>query len=81
MTGTSKSHQRAQIIAVLALEAIIPSAPVIRAFNQQVSALLDRSLGGHRETTIPTALRDTLLPNLISGKLLVKDAERIVEIT
>ena len=80
VTGTSKSHQRAQAGAVLALEAIIPSAPVIRAFDQQVSALLDRSLGGHRETTILTALRDTLLPKLISGKLRVKDAERIVEI-
>ena len=71
VTGTSKSHQRAQAGAVLALEVTIPSAPVIRAFAQQASALLDRSVGCRRETTILAALRDTLLPKLISGKIRV----------
>ena len=71
VTGTSKSHQRAPAGAVLASEAIIPSAPVIRAFDQQASALLDRSVGCRRETTKLAALRDTLLPKLISGEIRV----------
>ena len=71
VTGTSKSHQRAPAGAILTLEAIIPSAPVIRAFEQQVLALLDRSVGCRRETTSLAALRDTLLPKLISGELRV----------
>ena len=69
VTGTSKSHQRAPAGAILTLEAIIPSAPVIHAFDQQVSALLDRSVGCRRETTSLAALRDTLLPKLVSGEL------------
>ena len=71
VTGTSKSHQRAPAGAILTLEAIIPSAPVIHAFDQQVSALLDRSVGCRRETTSLAALRDTLLPKLVSGELRV----------
>ena len=71
VTGTSKSHQRAQAGAVLALEATIPSAPVIRAFDRQASALLDRSVRCRRETTGLAALRDTLLPKLISGEMRV----------
>ena len=71
VTGTSKSHQRAQAGAVLALEATIPSAPVIRAFDRQASALLDRSVGCRRETTSLAALRDALLPKLVSGEVRV----------
>ena len=77
VTGTSKSHQRAQAGAVLSLEAIIPSAPVLRAFAQQVSALLDRSVGCRRETTKLAALRDTLLPKLISGEIRVNTRDGV----
>ena len=74
VTGTSKSHQRAQAGAVLALEATIPSAPVIRAFDRQASALLDRSVRCRRETTSLAALRDALLPKLVSGELRVVES-------
>ena len=65
VTGTSKSHQRAQTGAVLALEA------TISAFDWQASALLDRSIGCRRETTRLAALRDALSPKLVSGKIKV----------
>ena len=71
VTGTSKSHQRAQAGAVLALEATIPPAPVIRAFDQQASTLLNKSLGYLRETTTLVVLRNSLLPKFVSGKLRV----------
>ena len=71
VTGTSKSHQRAPAGAVLALEAIIPSTPVIRAFDQQASVLLDRTVGYRRETITLADQRDALLPKLISGDLQV----------
>ena len=32
-----------------------------------------------RESRIPAALRDSLLPKLVSGKLRVKDVELLVE--
>ncbi len=80
VTGTSKSHQRAQAGAVLALEATIPSAPVIRVFDRQASALLDRSVGCRRETTRLAALRDTLLPKLISGEMRVNTRDEESEV-
>lgn len=73
VTGTSESHQRAQTGAVFALEVTIPSAPVIRAFDQQASAILDRSVWGRRETTSLAALRDALLPKLLAGELRIKE--------
>ena len=72
VTGTSKSHQRAPAGAVLALETIIPSTPVIRAFDQQASVLLERTVGYRRETITLAAQRDALLPKLMSGELRVK---------
>ena len=69
VTGTSKSHQRAQAGAILALETIIPPAPIIHAFDQQASLFLDRSLGYRRETITLAAERDALLPKLVSGEL------------
>ncbi len=71
VTGTSKSHQRAPAGAVLALETIIPSTPVIRAFDQQASVLLERTVGYRRETITLAAQRDALLPKLVSGDLRV----------
>ena len=78
VTGTSKSHQRAPAGAVLDLEAIIPSIPVIRAFDQQASVLLDRTVGYRRETITLAAQRDALLPKLVSGELRVTDVERYI---
>ena len=36
-------------------------------------------VGNERQTRTLAALRDTLLPKLISGELRVKDAERLAE--
>ena len=68
VTGTSKSHQRAQAGPVLSLPAIIPSVTAVHAFGQQVSVLLERSLSYRREVTTLAAQRDTLLPKLVSGE-------------
>jgi type I restriction enzyme, S subunit len=39
---------------------------------------VDRIIAGIHESRTLSALRDTLLPKLISGELRVKDAERYV---
>ena len=71
VTGTSKSHQRAQAGAVLSLQTIVPSRSIIEVFDEQASILLDRSLGYLAETIALTTQRDTLLPKLVSGDLRV----------
>jgi len=43
-TGTSNSHQRAQVDSVLNLEVVIPSSPAVVAFDHVAEILLTRAL-------------------------------------
>jgi type I restriction enzyme S subunit len=74
VTGTSKSHQRAQTASILGLPVVLPSQPTRQAFERQAEPLLTRSLRCRSESRILAAVRDTLLPKLISGELRVRDA-------
>ena len=71
ITGTSKSHQRVHADAVLSLGVISPPQPVVEAFDLIATKLLNRVLQCRREIKAASALRDTLLPKLISGELRV----------
>ena len=75
VTGTSKSHQRARANAALALQTIIPEAPVIREFDRQASPALNRTIRYRRDMAALTSLRDTLLPRLVAGELRVEPHE------
>ncbi|HWV56932.1 MAG TPA: restriction endonuclease subunit S [Longimicrobiales bacterium] len=81
VTGTSKSHQRVPPQAILRIE--VPKAPdaIAQTFERVVEPLLKRVLMCRHESRTLAALRDTLLPKLISGELRVKDAERLVAAT
>lgn len=59
-----------------AIPCAIPSRELVLAYEAHVSALDDRIEINERESLTLAALRDTLLPKLISGELRVKDAER-----
>ena len=74
VTGTSKSHQRARPEAVLSLPVLIPPAPVVHGFGEQVSPALTRTLHCRKAMKTLAALRDTLLPRLLSGELRVPTA-------
>lgn len=76
-TGTSGSHQRARPADVLDLPVLRPPGSVLAEFGDRVTPLLERSLVAKRESISLAAVRDTLLPKLISGELRVPDAERI----
>jgi type I restriction enzyme S subunit len=80
VTGTSKSHQRAQVDSILNLAIVVPPSPIVAAFDRSADSLLARTRECRRESHTLTALRDTLLPKLISGELRVQDTDRIVEI-
>lgn len=56
----------------------IPSADLAKRHTHIVLALLDKIRAGIIQSRTLAALRDTLLPKLISGELRVPDAERIV---
>jgi type I restriction enzyme, S subunit len=58
----------------------IPSdESVAKAFNGQILPIVERIVVSVHESRVLAALRDALLPKLVSGELRVKHAERIVE--
>jgi type I restriction enzyme S subunit len=79
VTGTSKSHQRAQVDSILNVAMVLPPPPVIAAFDHFADSLLARTLECRRESHTLAALRDTVLPRLISGEMRVKYAETLAE--
>jgi type I restriction enzyme, S subunit len=58
-----------------------PPPPVAEAFTKQIRPAVDRIISGIHESRTLAALRDALLPRLISGELQVKDAEKFIEWT
>jgi type I restriction enzyme S subunit len=50
---------------------------VLDAFDRTVKSFFDRQHHNACESHTLAALRDALLPKLISGELRVKDAERV----
>ena len=64
---------------------VVAAAPIIRprnevliAFSRVAGPLLGKYAGNDRESRTLSALRDTLLPKLISGELRVTDTERFI---
>jgi type I restriction enzyme S subunit len=55
-----------------------PSKPVAEKFEEFVEPIMARVLSNEHESRALAALRDTLLPKLISGELRVQDTERII---
>lgn len=78
VTGTSKSHQRAQVGSILDLAVVTPPSPVVAAFDRSADSLLARTLECRRESRTLAALRNALLPRLISGELRIKNADQLV---
>lgn len=78
VAGTSGSHQRVKPADLLGTAVIDP-----RSMSDSVRDMitsLGRSIASSRTEGRKLAeLRDTLLPELMSGRLRVKDAERVVE--
>jgi type I restriction enzyme, S subunit len=77
--GAAYPAVRPDVIA--STPAILPSPPVIKRFARLADALFDQVAECQRESRTLTRLRDALLPELVSGKLRLPDAERLVAAT
>jgi len=66
--GVLKSHR-----------AVIPNADVAGTYSRSVSSLDEQQGALSKQAHTLAALRDALLPKLISGELRVRDAERMVD--
>lgn len=76
-TGTTVAHLNKRDLTTLSVE--IPSAEAVSSFESATAPLHERLVAGVAENRTLAALRDTILPQLMSGKLRVCDAEKIVE--
>jgi type I restriction enzyme S subunit len=61
------------------LPALVPPAPLVRHFDEVALSLLERQRVTTDDSVTLVALRDALLPKLISGEMRVEDAERFLE--
>jgi type I restriction enzyme S subunit len=77
-TGTSFSHQRIKPDDALSIE-----VPDTRCLDEsllvEADDCLELALRARRESATAIQLRDALLPELLSGRLRVWDAEKVVE--
>lgn len=78
-SGTSNSHQRIRPDSILSLANVLPNARVIEKFETVVESMLARAKANQLSIQLLRALRDTLLPRLISGKLRLPDVHQQVE--
>jgi type I restriction enzyme S subunit len=78
MTGTS-GRQRVQADSITHFKLVRAPNEVAEAFGRLIKPLFARSSQAVQESRTLAALRDALLPRLISGELWVKDAERFLK--
>ncbi|MGH9795170.1 MAG: restriction endonuclease subunit S [Candidatus Acidiferrales bacterium] len=78
MTGSS-GRQRVPTDCFAQYLLVAPSEPVAKRFGEIVRPLFQRAKVNSEESSVLSALRDTLLPKLISGEVRVKQAEELIE--
>jgi len=75
-SGSVQANMNAKVIVGASLA--VPPIKVMEQFRRAVLPLRQRLVSNVRESQTLAALRDTLLPKLISGELRVKDAEKFI---
>ena len=78
MTGTS-GRQRVPAAALSKFSLPLPSKPIAESFGKFVKPLMIRASEAELESRTLAALRDSLLPKLISGEIHCRDAAAQVE--
>lgn len=78
MVGSS-GRQRVQQERVEQFPVVVPTTPVLQSYGSMIGPMFERMRNAGDEIDTLAALRDSLLPKLMSGELRVRDAERQVE--
>lgn len=78
-SGTSNSHQRVRPSDFLDYTMALPTSEVLIAFDAIVAPVLEKVRTARKQSRTLAALRDTLLPKLLSGEIRVPEAEEAVE--
>jgi type I restriction enzyme S subunit len=78
VSGTTGSHQRIGPDSFIAMQIVAPPVSVIKAFTDSVCPIFDTIHSNLRESRGLAALRDTLLPKLLSGEICAPVAEELI---
>jgi type I restriction enzyme S subunit len=78
MTGTS-GRQRVQTSSLTMFPVAVPPERIAGEFSQLVEPILQLIRANDIQVRILADIRDALLPKLISGEIMVKDADKFVE--
>jgi type I restriction enzyme S subunit len=78
VTGTSGSHQRVKREGLLGMDVVISPPALIDRFTEIVQPLVKLVCQSIEQSRTLAALRDTLLPNLISGELRVRGLKKTI---
>ena len=79
VTGTSNSHQRVPPTALAEIDVMAPTSETVEAFGHLTGSWFEKIHAMATENQTLAALRDTLLPRLMSGELRVGEAREQVE--
>ncbi len=69
----------ARLTGQCSVQLVVPPRAVVLAFEQSISPIDSRIGVSEHQSRALIALRDAVLPKLISGELCVQSAERLVE--
>lgn len=61
------------------LPTIIPPEEISAKFDELTFPMIEKNEQGYDESSLLSTLRNTLLPRLLSGKMRVRDAEKLIE--
>ncbi|MDW5330652.1 restriction endonuclease subunit S [Plantactinospora sp. KLBMP9567] len=76
-TGGAQQHINKGVVESMTVA--LPSSDVLGSWHEAVRPLMDTIAETLRENATLAELRNTLLPELMSGRLRIKDAEKVVE--
>jgi len=77
MTGSS-GRQRVPVESLSHFQVVAAPRPIAELFGRLIKPLFGLASAASKESRTLAALRDALLPKLISGELRVKDAEKFI---
>jgi type I restriction enzyme S subunit len=77
MTGSS-GRQRVPVSCFDSFTVVVPPEPVTRCFGQVAGPIMQTIKVKDEESRTLTAIRDALLPKLLSGEIRVPEAEKMV---
>jgi type I restriction enzyme, S subunit len=74
---SSRGSLTTKLLADMAV--VVPPRDLVERFNQYINPVVERARVALEENVVLEALRDTLLPKLISGEIRIKQAEKLIE--